>query len=316
MRYDAVRWLPALVFTTLIIAPAHAETPDFDGAFWQHWGDGHAELAGYDLTFPRYRELRKGIAVTIFVTETFSNELRVKSDPGQHAASDEFSVMKLNLIQDFPTGIYDYNMMTSTFVALQPVNGRPAGIPTKVSFSSQEWCGHAYQQLLFDTREIRFQANSYFDGEADRQDKLDFPPGGLSEDALLLWARGFAAPALKAGQTRTVPILRSVQVARLRHVPLVWQEATLSRSQTSQRVSVPAGEFDVQVMTVKIADERTWTFFVEAAPPNRLIKWQTSDGQEADLLGSDRLKYWKMNANGFESGLAKFGLKPRETRAP
>lgn len=316
MRCDVVHWLPALVFTTLTIASAQAQTPVFDNTFWQYWGDGHAELAGYDLTFRRYGELRKGIAVTIFVTETFSNKLRVKADPGQHPASDEFPVMKLNLIYDFPTGIYDYNMMTSTFLALQPVNGRPAGWPTKVSFSSQEWCGHVYQQLLFDTSEIRFQSHSYFDGEADRQDKLNFLPGGSSEDVLLLWARGLAAPALEAGQNRRVPLLRSVQVVRLRHVPLVWQEASLSRSQTSQRVSVPAGEFDVNLMTVKIEDKRTWRFFVEAVPPNRLVKWQTSDGQEAELLGSDRLKYWKMNANGFESALAKFGLKPRGTRSP
>jgi hypothetical protein len=35
--------------------------------FWQRWGDGRAELAGYDLTTPRYGALRKGVAVTIFV---------------------------------------------------------------------------------------------------------------------------------------------------------------------------------------------------------------------------------------------------------
>ena len=81
--------------------------------FWDVWGDGKAELAAYDLTYPRYGESREGVAVTIFVTETFSDSMRVKADPGLHPKSDEFPVMKLNLVEDFPTGIYDYNLMTS-----------------------------------------------------------------------------------------------------------------------------------------------------------------------------------------------------------
>jgi len=114
--------LPLLAPSSNRVAPA----PAFDAAFWKQWGDGQAELSGYDLTFPRYGQLRRGVAVTIFVTETFSNTLRVKADPGKHPPSDEFPVMKLNLIEDYQTGVYDYNDMTSSFVALAPVNGRPA----------------------------------------------------------------------------------------------------------------------------------------------------------------------------------------------
>jgi len=99
--------------------------------------------------------------VTIFVTETFSNALRVKADPGKHPAQDEVPVLKLNLVEDFPTGVYDYNLMSSSFVALTPVNERPAGAPLKVSFSSQEWCGHVWQQMLFDSRAVRLTAHSY-----------------------------------------------------------------------------------------------------------------------------------------------------------
>ena len=290
--------------------------PRFDNAFWKYWGDGHAELAGYDLSMPRYGQIRSGTAVTIFVTETFSNQLRVKADPDQHPDTDEFPVMKLNLIHDFPTGIYDYNMMTSIFVALRSVNGRPAGWPTKVSFSAQEWCGHVYQQLLFDTDGIRRQLHSYFDGEADQEDRLDYPRGGVSEDALLLWARRLTGPVLKAGESRRVPVLRSVQVARLRHVPMIWQEATLSRSDAVEQVTVPAGTFDVNQLRASIDEGRTWTFYVETAPPHRLVRWKTSEGQKADLLSSARLKYWQMNANGYESALSQLGLRARDQRMP
>src|SRR5512141_579993 len=120
-------------------AVASSAPRSFGDEFWKRWGDGKGELSGYDLVFPRYGQLRKGIAVTVFVTETFSNSLRVKSDPGKHPASDEFPVIKLNLVEDFATGIYDYNLLTSTFVALAPVNDRPAGSATKIAFSSQEW---------------------------------------------------------------------------------------------------------------------------------------------------------------------------------
>ena len=34
--------------------------------------------------------------------------------------------MKLNLVKDYQTGIYDYNDMLSTFVSLAPVNQRLA----------------------------------------------------------------------------------------------------------------------------------------------------------------------------------------------
>src|SRR5258706_8383916 len=173
-----------------------ASLPSYDQAFWSTWGDGRAELAGYDLTIPRKNQPRRGVAVTVFVTETFSNSARVKADPGKHPPADEYPVMKLNLVKDYQTGIYDYNEMISSFVALQPVNGRAAGSPTKISFSRQEWCGQIYHQLLFEAKTIRATRHSYFDGDGDRQRELDYAPDGVAEDALPLWARGMAAPSL------------------------------------------------------------------------------------------------------------------------
>lgn len=295
--------------------PAPVTTPFGDG-FWKHWGDGKGELAAYDLVFPRYGEIRRGLAVTVFVTETFSNSLRVKSDPGRHPASDEFPVMKLNLIEDFATGIYDYNLLTSAFVALAPVNGRVAGSPTKVAFSSQEWCGGLWSQLLFDAASARWTLHSYFDGEADQAKTLPVPADALSGDTVYLWARGLAAPFVSPGEKREVPFLRSIENARLVHKPVDVLRATLSRETGTTRVTVPAGAFDVQHCSVEIAGGATWKFAVEAAEPHRIVQWETSDGEKATLLGSDRLEYWKLHGNGQESFLAKLGLKPRPPRTP
>ena len=295
--------------------------PPFDSPeFQQFWGDNKAELAGYELTFPRYGQQRKGTAVTIFVTEPFSNSARVKADPGKHPPDDEFPVMKLNLVEDFPTGIYDYNLMTSVFVALRPVNNLPAGTPTKVSFSAQEWCGHAYHQILVDEKQVRSQRHSYFDGEADADETLENRgPHVLYEDAVLLWARGLAGPFLEAGKSREVDLLRSVKTVRLNHVPLTWERAKLTRGAEAEKVAVPAGTFDAEVRTVEIGqgrDARAWTIHVERAHPHRIVKWTSSTGERAELLGAERVTYWEMNRAGFESALSKFGLQPRPPRTP
>ncbi|MCE9627214.1 MAG: hypothetical protein K8R56_04760, partial [Candidatus Eisenbacteria bacterium] len=255
------------------------KAPVFDDAFWKQWGDGQAELSGYDLTTPRYGALRHGTAVSIVVTETFSNSDRVKADPGRHPKKDEFPVLKLNLMQDFSTGIYDYNLMTSAFLALTSVNLRPPGAPAKVSFSAQEWCGHAYAQLLFDSRYARYTAHSYFDGEADSAASLAIPNDALSEDALLLWARGFAAPVLAAGDSAVVPVSGALRQARLSHQRSEVAPAHVARSAASESITVPAGTFACDVLTVRVEGGRTWTFWVEAAAPRRVVRWTCSDGE-------------------------------------
>lgn len=295
-------------------------------SFWKVWGDGQAELSGYELTFPRYGHPRKGTAVTIFVTETFDHDARVKTERSGPGA---FPVMKLNLVQDFQTGIYDYNLMTSVFTALAAVDNYPLGSVTKASFSAQEWCGHVYQQALFDPQAVRLQSHSYFEGEADLTTTLPAQSQGLPEDALLLWARGLAGPPIAPGQSQSVPLLRSMQISRLLHVPMAWDQAVLTRDQAIKTLTVPAGTFQVRTCTVTIqrssgagveADKTqfptVWTFEVEARAPHRLVRWSRDDGLSARLLGTARMAYWKMNGPGFEPALEKLGLTPPTMNVP
>ena len=148
-----------LVVSASLGAPASAQD------FWTHWGDGRAELDGYALVQPRYGATRKGSAVLVFVTEDFSDSLRVKADPGRHPSADVFPVLKLNAVRRFGTGIYDYAVMTSTFLRVAP--GWPLA---KVSFSSQEWCGHVWHQLVPRGGKLAGLFHSYFDGEADHDE--------------------------------------------------------------------------------------------------------------------------------------------------
>jgi hypothetical protein len=302
---------------TARVAPAPSQTtPSPHGPeFWKTWGDGQAELNGYNLTYPRYGQARKGTAVAIFVTETFAKEGRVKSDPGRRPPAAEVPVMKLNLVRNFQTGIYDYNNMLSAFVALAEVGGRAYGLPSKISFSSQEWCGHVYSQLLFDDRLIRQSSHSYFDGEGDATRDIEIEPLATTEDALLLWARGMAWPYTAAGASDTVQLISSLERARTSHVPAKVITAELHAGNQPEKLRVPAGAFNVHVRTAKLSDETVWTYYVEADAPYRIVKWESSTGERAELLGSDRMKYWEMNQEGGEQALKRLGLPNRYVRS-
>jgi len=301
---DQRRLFVIAILATAISPPARAQD------FWKHWGDGRAELSGYRLTQPRYGAKRSGTAVLVFVTEDMSDSLRVKADPGKHPASDVYPVMKLNEVRDFQTGIYDYNVMTSVFARVSP--GWPVA---KISFSSQEWCGHVYHQLLPRGDAVSGVLHSYFDGEADGAETLPLRADGVYEDALPILLRGWTASYLRPGESRTVPFLRSLLTARLAHRPLAWGRATISRAAGVSSLAVPAGRFDVNVWTVAEDGGATTTYAFEAAPPYRLVRRAKDDGEELVLLGSTRLAYWKLNAPGGERYLKALGL-PVPPRQP
>ncbi len=272
--------------------------------FWDHWGDGNAELGGYSLTQNRYGELRRGTAVLVFVTETFTHGARVKSDGGH---DDEYPVFKLNEVRDYHTGIYDYNVMTSTFV---PLDGRSMlGQPVKVSMGMQEWCGHVYEQLVPTEAGVDWTSHSYFDGEADRQVPLESPADGIYADSLPIIVRGLTGTLLEPGAKVTVPVLPTLVHGRYAHRAPTWTTGTLTRSTGTQSVEVPAGSFDVYTVEADITGVPATTWYVEAASPHRLVKWTRVDGEQAELLGSARKPYWQLNGPGAESHLAELGLR-------
>ncbi|BAM04947.1 hypothetical protein [Phycisphaera mikurensis] len=309
--------LAAVLLAAPLALPASAapEVPLFGGAFAATWHDGKAELAGYALTFPRYGEERTGTAVAITVTEPFSWEPRVKA-----GGADTFGVVKLNLMEDFPTGVYDYNLMTSAFVAAEPVEGLPAGAPVKLTFTAQEWCGHAFQQDVFFPDKLEHRSFSYFEGKAEKAGffRLDEPL--YAEDALFLWARGLAAPAVDAGEEAAVSLYRSAAVVQLTHVPPRIDAAVLERAAETTQMDTAIGRIAVREATVKVerseAPAVEHAFWVEEAPPHRVVKWTRSDGFEAVLIGVDRMPYWSLNGRGGEEALARIGLEKRPPLTP
>jgi len=281
--------------------------------FESQWRDGRAELAGYHYSVTRYGQARTGQAVMITVTEPFSESKRVKVDDAAKNPPDTFEALKMNLVRDFQTGIYDYNTMTSVFVRARDFT------PAKISFSSAEWCGHVYEELIVDRNAVRQSLRSYFEGESgDRT--LAWKAGGISEDQLFVLLRGLRGAIVKPGERRAVPLLPSSFVRRLAHRPLAWETATIERAPRPETITVPAGTFPADRYRITTTDARQGTFWVERANAHRILRWSWSSttkgdrGGEAmesgDLAGSARLPYWRLHGNGQESYLKELGLQP------
>lgn len=289
-------------------APASSLPPATPAAgFWELWGDGKAEIDGYRLLTPRYGTLRRGEAVQIWVTETFTAAQRVKSDGG-HA--DEFPVLKLNDVRHFQTGIYDYHVLTSSF---QRLDGKdPIGRPTKVTLSVQEWCGHAWEEWVSTDGAYQRTRRSYFDGENDLDVRVDVPADGQLADAAAFVARGLPT-ALPDGP---VDWIQSALDSRFAHQEPAWTRATWSRG-AAEDVTVPAGVFRTVPVTATPTAGVGYTWYVEEAAPRRIIKWTRPNGEVAELTGSIRAPYWDQNAEGFERMRSELGLgDPSWTRTP
>ncbi len=294
----------------LIAGAAAAETPSFE----RSWQDGKAELNGYRYAVTRYGEERGGRAVLVYVTEPFSMRRRVKVDDASRDPADTFEALKLNLVRDFQTGIYDYNTMTSVFARSSDF------APAKISFSSAEWCGHVYEELRFDRSAVRQTVRSYFEGESGDWERAA-PRGGVPEDNLYILLRGLRGAYLRPGETRTVPFLPSSLVRRLTHRATAWGTATIGRADRSESVRVPAGTFDAIRYTVAPDDGREGRFWIEAAHPHRLLRWTWSGAargtrpggdaaESASLTGTLRVPYWTLHGNGDERWLETLGLEP------
>jgi hypothetical protein len=280
----------------VLLAASAAAAQDFSA----HWHDGQAEVDGYRLKVSRYGQERSGYAVMIYVTEPFSESKRVKVNDFTRNPADTFDALKLNLIRDFQTGVYDYNTMVSVFTRSADFE------PVKITFTSAEWCGHVYSELLFETNNVRIKNFSYFEDESGTR-LLPLSAGTVSEDNLFILLRGLRGDYLKPGDTKKVDYVPGVFFSRLAHAPLKPVEATITRRGSSVSVTVPAGEFEAMVYDVE-TDGRSGVFYIEKNWPHRILRWALAPDLEGDLTGSRRLKYWELNREGDEKILREIGI--------
>ena len=97
---------------------------------------------------------REGYGVLIFVTEDLNRNTYIKVESPTPDA-DRVYVLKLNNILKFTTGIYDYSVMTSVFSAVEGFAGSNPFELMKINLSSQEWCGHIFDEIRVVDGEVR-----------------------------------------------------------------------------------------------------------------------------------------------------------------
>lgn len=254
---------------TLPQAKERVVSKDFDS----YWFQGQAEITSYALQQERYGEMRVGTAVLVYVTEDFLPEVQVKAD-AQNPVN--ITVLKLNKMKNFTTGIYPYSIMTSTF---SPVFRDAHAI--KVSNSVQEWCGHVYAQINNRDR-FEITSHSYFENEAD--ENFTLKKTWLEDE---LWTLLRIDPALlPQGEIEIIP---SLEYTRLRHKEIKAEEAnavlTKDDSISNYTVNYPT-------------KDRTLRIWFTTAPPFTIEKWEeqiannTTTAQKINAIKSD---YWNKN---------------------
>ncbi len=284
----------------LAMSPAAAQD------FWSWWGDGKAELSSYQTKTQRYGELRQGYAVLIFVTEDISRTTRLKVESEAIPPADRVPVLKLNHVVKFPTGIYDYSLLTSTFSGIESELGRPPFEPLKISFSAQEWCGHVFQMLLPQRDQVELTLHSYFQSEGDQKRSIKLPANAAFEDNFPIWIRELKGEVLAAGQRRSLQILPSAWASRSGHQQVAFQAGSIIKEE-GEAVKLGEGNTPSWRWTWQIGS-RTETYWVEKAYPHRILKWQSSDGGEGVLIKTLRLPYWQLHDNDDLPYRAQLGL--------
>lgn len=252
--------------------------------FKEYWYSGTAEITSYSLMQERYGEIREGTAVNIFVSEDFLPDAQVKANS---TAKENISVLKLNQMKNFITGIYPYSIMTSTF---SPISEKSH--PIKITNSVQEWCGQVYMQLN-NREDFEIESHSYFQGEADQ--KLTLPKTWLENE---LWNLIRINPEeLPTGDLMIIP---SFEYLRLRHKEIRDHNAFASLKQGDS----------ITIYTLNYPDlQRQLMLFFNSTFPYEIEKWEEVNA--ADQNDTLRLKttatklkriksaYWSKNENKY-----------------
>lgn len=283
---------------------AHAASPSPSPEFLRYWKSGLAELSSYAVTTARYGEPRTGEGVLVFVYEEIDDKTRIKVESDAVPAERRVPVLKLNNVLKFNTGVYDYSVMTSVFSGLAgPGVSRPFE-PRKISFSSQEWCGNVYHQVVPRPQGLVSTIHSYFESEGDAESVLPYPaaqgkPGAAGrlfyEDELPILVRELDGEFLAPGASRTLHLLPSLWERRKRHAPLAVKEATLSKGKP-ESFRTRAGAKAAIRWTLAWGGH-AMSFWVEADPPRKLLAWEDGKGEKGELIASLRKTYWELNRN-------------------
>ena len=274
--------------------PANAPDPTLQlPPQWKsYWYAGRAELNHYDLTQMRYGEPRQGEAILVFVTEDFLTDAQVKKESGN---APSVSVLKLNYLKKFITGIYDYSIMWSVFTPVE-MHTHPATL--KVSFSSQDWCGQVYSQMNLRKQKLNYTGFSYFQSEGDRDTTLDATY--VEED---IWTRMRLEPQMLP--LKKFDMVPALEFLRLHHKPLkaYTAEAILTLQVNEKGSDLP----EFYIYTLRYPElKRELKISIESSFPYKILGWYETinyddpaarETTSATLTKTLQKPYWELNHN-------------------
>ncbi|MFH1570253.1 MAG: hypothetical protein ABIL09_19835 [Gemmatimonadota bacterium] len=291
----------AATLVALAAGAARAQGPEF----YQHWGDGQAEVSSYRVVQPRYGQPRDGYAVLIYVTEDLNRKSLIKVE-SPTPSEDRIYTLKLNHVLKFGTGIYDYSVMTSTFCAVEPLPDGRALEPVRISLTSQEWCGQVFEEVLLRGGKVRGYLNSYFEKEGRQEYELDRPARFAAEDELLIRIRELAGPIMEEGEQQTLTMMPSLWQLRLAHRPRALEGGILAKGNAQQIEA--GGQAWAAVPWRWEIGARQHLAWVEQAYPHRILAWEDNQGGRGDLVASMRVPYWSLNHNEDAGYRARLGI--------
>ena len=271
--------------------------PYENDAFKQYWYAGKAEIDAYVLNQSRYGENRKGKAVLIFITEDFSKKKQVKLDNPSVANNDNVNVLKMNFTKNFVTGIYPYSMMLSVFT---PVSRNQYPNTIKVTMSSQEWCGHVFDEMNLHANKFNVKSYSYLEREGDQNFTIKKV---LLEDELWNIIR-IDHQSLPTGE---INILPGLFFFRLNLVNLKATKATAEKTESDSSFTYTVN-YPEHERKLRIQFEKTF--------PYKILNWteEFKEGNGKVMLTSGVLDktlytdYWTKNKNEFNYLRDSLGL--------
>ena len=256
-----------------------SETPFSDPDFNNYWYKGKAELCSYDYFINRYDEPRKGYQVFIFVTEDLSKSKQVKLDDAGKAGDDRVPVLKLNALQRFQTGIYDYSVMSSLFTPVDINNFKHS---LKATTTVQDWCGHVFTQLNLKNDKYHVAQFSYFESEGDKMS--DTEGVAMLEDEVFTRLR-IKPESLVSSNVKIIP---NLTYTRLRHKPIAPQNASIEIKENGKNLKTCVVNYPEKKRRLEVS--------FEATSPYKIMGFKEFDGDkvmsESKLRKSVMSAYW------------------------
>jgi len=254
-----------------------------------YWYDGTAEINFYDAKISKYGTPREADElVHILVTEKHKPDQLVKADNWREPGLVD--MLKFNYIRTFQTGIYSYREMMSVFFQSGELQ------LAKLTFSSQEWCGQSFKELVNFKRKSSYNYNTYWDGQGSGSFDITFPEDLYAYDALPVQLRMLNLLENQKFEIDLLPTQKSSKAVYPK------TEKAIVTVVKSEEISVSAGNYDCYLVEVSHSAGND-LFWLEKSFPYRMVKWEAHNTDLYELIDSKKLAYWELNQPGGEKYL-------------